>query len=286
MTDAGPAAPSPDEGRTQTGRAVVLVIVVALIAVVLLRHTGSSVAGSVPPARAPTTTTTPTTVVGPAVAPTTTLPLIAPAETTVEVLNGLQAGSLAGNLSGRLRADGYKTLAPDNTTTLVTTSVIYVVQPAYRTNATKLASTLGVPGIEIHTGLPSTAPVPAGVATGSDLIVVIGTTLQPLAAQSVTPATIPAAAATSTTTATTSTSATTTRSTPTTVPTTTTARSATTAHGATTTIAAPRSHAAAAPSPAKTAPPTTVPSTTVPSTTVPSTTRSAGTSQTAGRASR
>jgi len=59
VSDAGGgAAPSEEQGRTQTGRALVLVVVIALIAVVVLRHTGSSVAGSATPTRPTTTTTT------------------------------------------------------------------------------------------------------------------------------------------------------------------------------------------------------------------------------------
>ena len=179
-----------EQGRTQTGRALVLVVVVALIAVVVLRHTGSSVAGPARPARAAGAAVTTTTAPARPPASTTTLPAVAPADTTVEVLNGLEVGSLASNLSGRLRVDGYKTLPPDNATTLTPASMIYVVQAAYYPAATMLVSTLGLAAgtIQITRGLPASAPVPAGAATGTDLIVVIGTNLQLLASHPVTTA--------------------------------------------------------------------------------------------------
>jgi hypothetical protein len=181
-----------EPGRTQTGQALVLVVVVALVAILVLRHTGSSVAGPARTLRAAGVVRPTTTVVSPASTSTTTVPTILPADTTVEVLNGLEAGTLAGNLSGRLRADGYKTLAPNNATVMTPVSAIYVVQPRYAIAATKLASTLGLaPGtVQISPDVPATAPIPAGATTGSDLIVVIGTSLQLLASHPVAPATI------------------------------------------------------------------------------------------------
>jgi hypothetical protein len=194
--DGGPVPSRDEQGRTQTGRALVLVVVVALVAVLVLRHTGSSAAGPTRSTRAAgatrsatSTTTTTTTVGAQPTTSTTVAALIPPADTTVEVLNGFEAGPLASNLSGRLRRDGYKTLAPYNAMTLTTTSAIYVVQSAYYPEAERLATTLGLAPLSITRGLPAGAPVPPGAATGSDLIVVIGTSLHALASRSVTPTT-------------------------------------------------------------------------------------------------
>jgi hypothetical protein len=227
-------------GRAQTGKALALVVVAALVAVLVLHHMGSSSArptGSVAVAPVATTTTTPG---APSVTPTptakpttTTVPLAAPADITVGVVNGLQAGNLATNLTARLKADGYRTLPPDNTTVLTRTSVIYVARSGYAGEATRLAAQLGLRAgaIQVESSLPSTAPIPAVSSTGADLVVVIGSSLQ--AEASTPPSTVAP---------------------PTTRP------------PATTTTTRPPSTTIA------TTPPTTVPPTTVPPTTVPSTT--------------
>ncbi len=170
--------PVPHEGRTQTGRAVILVIVAVVVAALVLRHTGTSSAGHTSTAAS---TTTSTTVRTPPRSTTTTLPLVAPADIKVQVLNGLQTGNLAGNLSTKLHADGYQTLPPNNTTTPTQISVVYLARRGYYREAVKLAARLGLPTSDIQRSIPPTAPIPTGVVAASELIVVIGASLQSVA---------------------------------------------------------------------------------------------------------
>ncbi|HEY1734359.1 MAG TPA: LytR C-terminal domain-containing protein [Acidimicrobiales bacterium] len=163
------------DGRTQIGKAVILVVVTAAIAVLVLYHlTGSN--GTNVASSSTTTTTVPaktTTTTAP------TKPLVAPAQIKLQVLNGLLTGTLAGNLSTTLKASpGYDTLPANNTTTMTSTSVIYVVTTGYYPEAEALAATLGLGDSTITKGIPAGAPVPSGVATQANLIVVIGTSLQ------------------------------------------------------------------------------------------------------------
>jgi hypothetical protein len=172
MTDA-PAPPH--ESRTQTARAVILVVVVVVVAVLVLRHVGSSTHVGAAPNPSTTTTTTKT---GPK--PRTTkkvAPLEHPSQLTVQVLNGVQTGSLAGNLSTRVKAFGYQTLAPENTTAVTQTSVIYLAKPGLYREAIRLAARIKLPVSDIQRTIPATAGVPPGTASKCDLIVVIGTSL-------------------------------------------------------------------------------------------------------------
>ncbi|HLI00152.1 MAG TPA: LytR C-terminal domain-containing protein [Acidimicrobiales bacterium] len=161
------------EGRTQIGKAVVLILVAAVIAVLVLYRnpapnaTDASAHSSTTSSAASTTTST------------TLAPLKQPKQITVQVLNGLQTGSLAGNLSTTLHGKyGYQTLAPLNTTAVTHTSVIYVVTHGFRREAHALARTLGLPATVVHRGVPAHAPVPSSVTSHANLIVVIGTSLQ------------------------------------------------------------------------------------------------------------
>jgi hypothetical protein len=154
-----------------------LVVVVVVVAVLVLRHTGSS--GRVGATGGPSTTTTTSKSTSPSTTTRTTTPLHPPAQVKVQVLNGLLVGSLAGNLSTRLKAFGYVTLSPQNTTVSTATTVIYVAQHGYYREATRLAGRLHVPIRYITRTIPPTAPIPAEVtAQAPDLIVVIGTSLQ------------------------------------------------------------------------------------------------------------
>jgi LytR cell envelope-related transcriptional attenuator len=188
--DAEPSEPD-GAGRTRTGRAVVLLAVVVLIAVLVLERTGSPAVrpavatATTQPTAAPATTTT-TSGGAPEATTSTTAALIPPAQVTVAVLNGLQAGPLASGLSARLRADGYHTLTPDNTTTLTSDSAIYLTSGRYYPEAAKLVASLGLSAaaVPILRTIPATAPIPTGAATGADLVVVIGNSLQPLASSS------------------------------------------------------------------------------------------------------
>jgi len=116
---------------------------------------------------------TPTTTVAP---PTTTVPLVAPANVRVQALNGLLEGSLAGELNAKLKTDGYATLAADNATTRVTATSIYVLTPGFVPEANALAQKLGLPTTVVVDTIPppATAPIPNYILGHADLVVVIG----------------------------------------------------------------------------------------------------------------
>jgi hypothetical protein len=174
--------PPAHEGRTQIGKAIVLIVVVVLVAVLVLHHIGSSGAVTTKIGANPSTSTT-TTVAQKGHKPKKTKkkvkPLIAPSKIKVQVLNGLLSGSLAGNLSAKLKdKPGYETLPANNTTVGDTTSMIYVVTPGYYREAKVLAAAVGLSDKSIHRGVPKTAPVPAGITSQANLVLVIGTSLK------------------------------------------------------------------------------------------------------------
>lgn len=162
------------EGRTQIGKAVVLILVAAVIAVLVL-HRNPTPTATDTSAESSTTTS----VAAASTTSTTLAPVKPPKQITVQVLNGLQTGSLAGNLSATLHGKyGYQVLPANNTTAVTHTSVIYVVSHGFRREAKALARTLGLPDSVVHRGVPAHAPVPSGVTAHANLIVVIGTSLQ------------------------------------------------------------------------------------------------------------
>ena len=155
-------------GGTHTAKAVGLVLVAAILAVVLLHHR-APVATRVVTPRPTDTSVVP--------ASTTTVPveLVGPAQIRLQVLNGTGAGNLAGQESTSLAGGaGYHTLPAGNTTSTVATSAIYVVHPDWYREGVHLARLVGLKRSDVHRGLPAGAAVPAGGATASDLVLVIG----------------------------------------------------------------------------------------------------------------
>jgi hypothetical protein len=172
------AEPEYHEGRTQIGKAVILIVITVVIAVLVLHHVGSSTA-STSTASSTTTTSVPKGKSGTTKKKPATKPLVAPSKIKLQVLNGLQTGSLAGNLSQALKSQhGYDTLGANNTTSQDTTSMIYVVTRGYYREAEVLAGYVGLTKSSIHRGVPTSAPVPSGVTGQADLILVIGSSLQ------------------------------------------------------------------------------------------------------------
>jgi hypothetical protein len=170
--------PEYHEGRTQIGKALILIVVTAVIAVLVLHHVGSSTA-SPSTATSTTTTTIAKGKAGKTKKKSPTKPVVAPSKIKLQVLNGLQTGSLAGNLSQVLKTQhGYDTLSPNNTTAKDTTSMIYVVTKGYYREAEVLAGYVGLTKKSIHRGVPSSAPIPSTVASQSNLILVIGSSLE------------------------------------------------------------------------------------------------------------
>lgn len=156
------------EGGTQTGKAIVVIVVMMVLGWIVLRHgTGSPAAASRTPAAASTTTTVP---------PTTTT-LVPAASVKVQVLNGTGSGNLASQWTSKLKTTaGYNTLAPDDATSKVTASVIYVITPGYVGEAYALATAVGLPASAVNTTVPapSSAPIKASERANADLVLVIG----------------------------------------------------------------------------------------------------------------
>lgn len=164
---------------TQTGKAIGLIVVAVVIAVVLLSRVNGTtkVKTSSPKATPAPTVTAPATT-------TTTAPLLPPGSVKVLVLNGLLTGSLAGNLSAQLQKNlGYNTLSPDNTTTKVTSSVIYAASAQYLPNAQALAQNLGLQTSVVATSVPPDAPISSREKAIAQIIVIIGSDLQSKAAK-------------------------------------------------------------------------------------------------------
>jgi LytR cell envelope-related transcriptional attenuator len=175
------------EGRTQIGKAIVLIVVAVLVAVLVLHHVNSGGATTSTGGNTSTSTTTTVAKTGKHKKPPKkkAKPLVAPSKIKLQVLNGLQSGSLAGNLSTKLKSKpGYETLPANNTTVADTTSEIYVVTPGYYREAKVLAAAVGLSDKSIHRGVPKTAPVPPGVTANANLVLVIGTSLKAKASTS------------------------------------------------------------------------------------------------------
>ena len=156
------------DGGTQTGKALVVIVVVMVLGWIVLRHGSSSPSTA---ARQASSTVTTTTV------PTTTTTLVPPASIKVQVLNGTRSGNLASQWSSKLKTTaGYNTLAPDDTTSKVSTSAIYVITPGYVPEAYALATAVGLPSSAVNTTVPapSTAPIPTSERAKADLVLVVG----------------------------------------------------------------------------------------------------------------
>ncbi|QCB94575.1 LytR C-terminal domain-containing protein [Cellulomonas shaoxiangyii] len=84
-------------------------------------------------------------------APEPEAPVAEPVLTTpVEVLNGARVAGLAGRVADDLLAAGFTDVAPDNATEdLPDVSTVYVASEDLRTTADLVASTTGVPAVEV-----------------------------------------------------------------------------------------------------------------------------------------
>jgi LytR cell envelope-related transcriptional attenuator len=161
---------------TPGGRAALVIVAVLVVGWLVLRHGSSS-----PSAATTTTHTTQTSTSSSTVAPTTTtVALIPPASIKLQVLNGVGSGNLATEWSNKLKANpGYNTLAPDDATTKVATSVIYIITAGYLPEAQHLAAVVGLPATAVDETIPApaTAPIPAHDRAAANLVLVIGPNL-------------------------------------------------------------------------------------------------------------
>jgi hypothetical protein len=166
-------AGAPHEGGIHAGKAAVVIIVAVLIGVLVLHHSPSThTASTAQTSRASsgsTTTVAPTT--------TTTTPAIPASSIKLQVLNGTGSGNLASRWVTKLRTSpGYNTLAPDDSTSRVTQSVIYVETPGYLPEAYALATAVGLSPASVNTTIPAppSAPIPTSERSKANLVLVIG----------------------------------------------------------------------------------------------------------------
>jgi hypothetical protein len=172
------------EGALRAGRAAALIVVAAVVAIVLLHHSPSTPAVT---AAKSVTTAPPTTVAAGHHSSTATTSTTVPSSTTVAstvpaaqvkvlVLNGASFSQpLASAFTTKVKADGYATLAPNNATTTVASSVIYVITAGYTPEANALAAKLGLTAKAVQTAVPAGSPLPAYAKTsGANLVLVVG----------------------------------------------------------------------------------------------------------------
>jgi hypothetical protein len=170
---------SPADGGSRdgvhAGKAALVIIVAVIIGVVVLHHSPSSRTASSATTQAaagPATTVAPTT--------TTTTPAIPPSSIKLQVLNGTGSGNLASHWATKLRTSpGYNTLAPDDTTSRVAQSAIYVETPGYLPEAYALATAVGLSPSAVNTTIPApaSAPIPTSERSKANLVLVIGSDL-------------------------------------------------------------------------------------------------------------
>ena len=166
-----PAGPPPG-GGVHAGKAAVVIAVAVLIGVLVLHHNPSThSAASATTSRA---SAAPPTTVAPTTSTTTAIPA---ASVKVQVLNGTGSGNLASRWATKLRTSpGYNTLAPDDTTSRVTQSAIYVETPGYLPEAYALATAVGLSPSAVNTTIPApaSAPIPTSERSKANLVLVIG----------------------------------------------------------------------------------------------------------------
>lgn len=199
MTQPFPPPPGRPEGRTggehlALGRAVVLLVLGVVVGVVCLavgaRPTVNTGTGA-----APTTTT------APAHSTTTTTALKPSAAVKVLVANGGTVNGAAGFFADKLKADGWGTLTPTDTTASVTASVVYYAA-GEQAPAQLVASSLGLPSSAVQ---PLSSQTPVSSTAGADLVLVVGPDLSSQVTKTTSAGGTPATSTTSATTTTTTT---------------------------------------------------------------------------------
>jgi LytR cell envelope-related transcriptional attenuator len=169
--------------------AVVFVAVVVVVVTLVARHFSSSSSpkanvGTVPttastlPSASVPTSVAPTTVPATTTSSTTSTTLARPDPSTVSlvVINGTTTSGAAGYFTTKLNNAGYHTGSPlDATATTVTSTLVIVSPTGTRAGGEAVAAALGLANSAVKVGAPASAPLPAGVLTGSDVVVLVGT---------------------------------------------------------------------------------------------------------------
>ena len=165
------------ESGASSAAGLVLVAVLLIVGVLVLSRSGIaahvSTTGATKPKKSAVTTTT-------APQATTTTTTVPPSQVKLQVLNGVLVGQLATQWSAKLKAGyGYITELPDNATSKVTASTIYILTPGYAAEADTLAQELGLTSAIVNTSVPppASAPIPATERSTANLVLVIGPNL-------------------------------------------------------------------------------------------------------------
>lgn len=152
-------------------RGAALIAVAVILGVVLLNAIDDGNSGPVGDGGSTSSsTTTTTTTVGQDGSSTTTTTkpaAVPPAQVSVLVLNGSGRAGVAGTLTNALKAKGYKTLVPNNASSVRAGTVVYA-----KTGKTAVCTTLAA---SIPNSKVQAMPTPPPAVSDADCIVVVGT---------------------------------------------------------------------------------------------------------------
>jgi len=172
---AGPVSKPPGrarEGATDSSasvRGIVLLVVALILGIFILNKTqGGGTATSV--SSQPKTTTTKATKGVTTSTPPSTRAVRQPAAIKVLAANGSGVAGLGSKTGDRLTAAGYNSLAPANTTTDVSTSVVEFT-PGFDLESFFVAKALGLPDSSVK---PLAPDIPVVDTKGADIIVLVG----------------------------------------------------------------------------------------------------------------
>ena len=164
-------AGTPRDGGVHAGKAALVIGVVVLIGVLVLHHSKTTKVGA---STSTTRSSVSSTTIGQS---TTTTTVVPPASIKLQVLNGTGSGNLASQWATKLRTSpGYDTLAPDDSTSKVTQSEIFVETPGYLPEAYALAAAVGLGQSAVNATVPApaSAPIPATERSKANLVLIIG----------------------------------------------------------------------------------------------------------------
>lgn len=167
-----------NDGGVQWFRALVLIAVLVVVGILILAKSSSSPSTKASSGHPNGHSTTTVTTVPPST--TTTAPPLPASQVKVQVLNGLRSGNLASQWNSKLKSQyGYQTGPPDDATSTVNSSMIYIITPGYEAEAQQLAARIGLTSAAVNPTVPApaTAPVPASERANANLVLVVGSDL-------------------------------------------------------------------------------------------------------------
>jgi len=175
---AGPLSQPPDSGRegldptSASARGIILLIVALLLGIFILNKTqGGGSATSVSSAPRTTTTKAAKGTKGTTTStPPSTRAVRQPAAIKVLAANGSGVAGLGSKTGDRLTAAGYNSLAPANTTSDVSTSVVEFT-PGFDLEALFVAQALGLSAAAVK---PLAPDVPVADTKSADIVVLVG----------------------------------------------------------------------------------------------------------------